>query len=119
LEDVAAKYEIVPHICFDTKVEAARWNEESCTWHVSSARGEFVSRVLISAVGMLNTPKWPDIRGLEVFRGKLLHSARWDRDLDVSGSCASRELDRPEILEESSRAAIPAAPWVRSSARSC
>jgi cation diffusion facilitator CzcD-associated flavoprotein CzcO len=86
LEDVAAKYEIVPHIIFDAKVEAARWNEESCTWRVSSTRGEFVSRVLISAVGMLNTPKWPDIRGLEAFGGKLLHSARWNSDLAVSGS---------------------------------
>ncbi len=86
LEDVAAKHEIVPHIRFDTKVEAARWNEESCTWHVSSARGEFVSRVLISAVGMLNTPKWPDIHGLEAFGGKLFHSARWNSDIDVSGS---------------------------------
>jgi cation diffusion facilitator CzcD-associated flavoprotein CzcO len=53
---------------------------------VSSARGEFVSRVLISAVGMLNTPKWPDIPELEAFGGKLLHSARWNSDLDVSGS---------------------------------
>jgi cation diffusion facilitator CzcD-associated flavoprotein CzcO len=86
LEDVAAQYEIAPHILFDAKVEAARWNEENCTWHVSSTRGEFVSRVLISAVGMLNTPKWPDIRGLEAFGGKLLHSARWNSDLDISGS---------------------------------
>jgi cation diffusion facilitator CzcD-associated flavoprotein CzcO len=86
LEDVADRYEIAPHIRFDTKVEAARWNEESGTWHVSSTRGEFVSRVLISAVGMLNVPKWPDIPGLEAFNGKLLHSARWDSDLDVAGS---------------------------------
>jgi cation diffusion facilitator CzcD-associated flavoprotein CzcO len=85
LEDVAARYEIVPHIRFDTKVEAARWDEESCTWRVSSARGEFVSRILISAVGMLNSPKWPDIPGIDAFGGKLLHSARWDGDLDVSG----------------------------------
>ena len=107
LEDVAAKHEIVPHIRFDTKVEAARWNEESCTWHVSSARGEFVSRVLISAVGMLNTPKWPDIRGLEAFGGKLLHSARWPRDLDVSGrtlavigSAATAVQMAPELAKE-------------------
>jgi len=107
LEDVAAKYEIVPHIRFDTKVEAARWDEESCTWHVSSARGDFVSRVLISAVGMLNMPKWPDIRGLEAFAGKLLHSARWDSDLDVSGrslavigSAATAVQMAPELAKE-------------------
>jgi len=107
LEDVAAKYEIVPHILFDAKVEAARWNEESCTWRVSSTRGEFVSRVLISAVGMLNTPKWPDISGLETFGGKLLHSARWDRGLDVSGrtlavigSAATAVQMAPELAKD-------------------
>jgi len=110
LEDVAAKHEIVPHIRFETKVEAARWNEESCTWHVSTARGEFVSRVLISAVGMLNTPKWPDIRGLEAFGGRLLHSARWDPDLDVSGStlavigsAATAVQMAPELAKEAAQ----------------
>jgi cation diffusion facilitator CzcD-associated flavoprotein CzcO len=86
LEDVAAKHKIVSHIRFDTKVQSARWNEESCTWHMSSTQGDFTSHVLVSAVGMLNTPKWPDIPGLEVFGGKLLHSSRWNSDLDVAGS---------------------------------
>jgi cation diffusion facilitator CzcD-associated flavoprotein CzcO len=107
LEDVAAKYEVVPHIRFDAKVEAARWNEETRTWHVSSARGELVARVLISAVGMLNLPKWPDVPGLEGFGGKLLHSARWDRDLDLSGralavigSAATAVQMAPELARE-------------------
>lgn len=29
--------------------------------------------------------KWPDIKGLHDFKGKLLHSARWDVDWDYSG----------------------------------
>jgi cation diffusion facilitator CzcD-associated flavoprotein CzcO len=86
LEDVAATYDLVPRIRFNTKVEAARWNEEGATWHVSSTRGEFASHVLVSAVGMLNTPQWPDVPGLTNFGGKLFHSARWDSDVDLSGS---------------------------------
>jgi cation diffusion facilitator CzcD-associated flavoprotein CzcO len=107
LQNVAAEYEIVPHIVFDAKVGVARWNEESCTWRVSSTRGEFVSRVLISAVGMLNTPKWPDISGLETFGGTLLHSARWDPGLNVSGrtlaiigSAATAVQMAPELAKE-------------------
>jgi len=33
---------------------------------------------LVSAVGQLNQPRYPDIKGLENFKGKIMHSARWD-----------------------------------------
>jgi hypothetical protein len=33
---------------------------------------------LVSAVGQLNQPQYPDIEGLENFKGKIMHSARWD-----------------------------------------
>jgi cation diffusion facilitator CzcD-associated flavoprotein CzcO len=35
--------------------------------------------VIISARGGLNIYKWPEIGGLETFKGKLLHSAVWDQ----------------------------------------
>lgn len=34
--------------------------------------------ILIAARGNLNEFKWPDIKGLESFKGKLMHSAAWD-----------------------------------------
>lgn len=34
--------------------------------------------VLINATGTLNNWKWPDIPGLQDFKGTLLHSANWD-----------------------------------------
>lgn len=40
--------------------------------------------ILISATGALNNWKWPDIPGLHDFKGKLMHSARWDEDYDYS-----------------------------------
>lgn len=36
------------------------------------------SDFLVSAVGTLNEPKFPDIAGLGDFKGKVMHSARWD-----------------------------------------
>jgi cation diffusion facilitator CzcD-associated flavoprotein CzcO len=41
------------------------------------------SSFLVSAVGQLNVPKYPDIKGLESFKGKFMHSARWDWDYDL------------------------------------
>ena len=36
------------------------------------------SDFLVSAVGQLNVPSWPDIKGVDSFSGKVMHSARWD-----------------------------------------
>jgi cation diffusion facilitator CzcD-associated flavoprotein CzcO len=41
------------------------------------------SDFLISAVGQLNQPRYPDIEGLNDFKGKIMHSARWDWSYDM------------------------------------
>lgn len=41
------------------------------------------SGFLVSAVGQLNVPKYPDIKGVDSFQGKKMHSARWDWDYDL------------------------------------
>ena len=40
---------------------------------------------LVSGVGQLNYPRYPDIEGLEEFKGKIMHSARWDWTYDLAG----------------------------------
>jgi cation diffusion facilitator CzcD-associated flavoprotein CzcO len=41
---------------------------------------------LVSAVGQLNTPQYPEIPGLkDEFQGKVIHSARWDWSYDLAG----------------------------------
>ena len=42
------------------------------------------SDFLVSAVGQLNVPKWPDVEGIDDFSGKKMHSARWDWSYDVT-----------------------------------
>ena len=43
------------------------------------------SDFLISAVGQLNSPKYPEIAGIDTFKGKMMHSARWDWSYDLQG----------------------------------
>ena len=43
---------------------------------------EIRSDFLVSAVGQLNQPKWPEIEGITNFAGKKMHSARWDWSYD-------------------------------------
>ena len=37
------------------------------------------------STGPLNQPRWPDIPGLETFKGPRLHSARWDATVPLAG----------------------------------
>lgn len=41
--------------------------------------------ILINAGGILNNWKWPDIPGLERFKGELFHSASWDASAELEG----------------------------------
>ena len=36
-------------------------------------------------MGPLTEPKFPDVPGLDDFAGKVMHSARWDHDYDLTG----------------------------------
>jgi cation diffusion facilitator CzcD-associated flavoprotein CzcO len=46
---------------------------------------EISTDFLVSAVGQLNVPKWPNIPGIEGFGGRVMHSARWDWSCDLEG----------------------------------
>ncbi len=96
LIQVAHKYQLYRHIRFNSSVEEARWDDNSQKWRVVIKRlggkeaeiGETYmvqSDFLVSAVGQLNMPKYPNIRGLSTFQGKVMHSARWDWNYDFRG----------------------------------
>jgi len=87
---VARDFGIYEHIRFSTEVVDTRYDEERHRWvaDLRSADGEveqLESNVLIAAVGAFGTPKWPAIDGLERFRGDLMHTAQWDRSVDLDG----------------------------------
>lgn len=87
---VAERHDLLAHIRFGTAVEAldhdaatGRWSVHTCTH--DGTRESVDAAFVISAVGILNRPKWPEIPGLDSFAGPLLHTAQWDRDFDWRG----------------------------------
>lgn len=44
---------------------------------------EHVCDVLINATGILNSWKWPDVKGVGIFKGQMAHSAAWDPTIDL------------------------------------
>jgi len=85
LQEVIDEFDLREHFRFETKVERVEW-DGSRGYHVWTSDGEgLYCRAVISAVGLLNEPRYPDWPGLADFAGPVFHSARWDGDADLAG----------------------------------
>jgi cation diffusion facilitator CzcD-associated flavoprotein CzcO len=85
-EDCARRFGLLPHCRFRTELESAAFDEDAGLWRLRTKEGEEVAaEVLVSGVGQLSRPLYPKLPGLESFRGKTFHSARWDHSYDLEG----------------------------------
>lgn len=85
LERCVDELGVRPHIRFRCGVTRAVFDERDGMWTISTPDGERRARVLISATGAITRPAMPEIPGIERFRGKLFHSARWDHGHRLDG----------------------------------
>ncbi|KWX02931.1 Cyclohexanone monooxygenase [Carbonactinospora thermoautotrophica] len=85
LKHCAEKYRITPHIRFGTELVGAEYDDATGTWRVRTNRGAITTRALVLATGPLHQPAYPDIPGIDRFRGKAFHSAEWDHGYDLAG----------------------------------
>jgi len=90
LEHVAEKFNLRPHIRFETEVKSADYDQETQRWKVAVRQADgshetLKTNILISAVGIFNPIKLPDIKGLERFAGSCFHTAEWPADVDLTG----------------------------------
>jgi cation diffusion facilitator CzcD-associated flavoprotein CzcO len=90
LVGLADKYGLREHIRFGTEVEALWWDEARRQWQIhfvdsDGNRDVHYARVVVTAAGYLNRPRWPDVPGRESFAGISIHSAQWDAALNLAG----------------------------------
>ena len=86
LEHCVEKHALGPHLRCNAEVARAEFLEPEGRWRIELASGEVLrTPVLISSVGQLNRPAWPDLPGMESFEGITFHSAEWDHGSDLSG----------------------------------
>lgn len=112
LSEVCNKYEIIDKIQCNTDVEGCTWLEDEEVWEVTtrlmapgtgdlSARDrqkemdegrpvylkteKIRAKIILSCVGGLVEPRsWPNVPGIESFKGETFHSARWRYDVDFN-----------------------------------
>jgi 4-hydroxyacetophenone monooxygenase len=89
-EGVVSHHQLQQHFRFSTEVTGAVFDEANNLWAVDTVdkdgvNEQYVVNSVISAVGQLNRPIFPDIPGVESFGGQWCHSAAWDDSIDCTG----------------------------------
>jgi len=89
LDGVAREYRIFDQIDFETEFTGCEWNATAKQWVVHTKQnGEEVTyraRAVVMALGFLTRPSFPDVEGLDRFKGPVLHGGYWDDSVDLSG----------------------------------
>jgi cation diffusion facilitator CzcD-associated flavoprotein CzcO len=86
LEETVDQFGLRPHLQLGVAVESATWDDERHVWRLTLDDGRTDEcDVLVSAVGFLNVPRYPDWPGLDDFAGPKFHTARWQHEHDLTG----------------------------------
>ena len=91
--EVIAENELAKHIRYRHRISSASWSSETNLWTIEAVKldgGEakiFTANFLWMCQGYYRhsegyTPEW---RGMDVFKGRIVHPQRWPDDLDIEG----------------------------------
>jgi cation diffusion facilitator CzcD-associated flavoprotein CzcO len=105
-EHVARKYGLLDHVVFGAELVKSTY--KSGSWDLEFANGNQVqAQHLVSCIGGLHVPSFPEIEGRDGFEGASFHSAKWDHSVNlkgkrvaVVGSAASALQLIPEIVDD-------------------
>jgi cyclohexanone monooxygenase len=110
INHVADRFDLRQHFQFETRVEAATYDEDVDRWTVRTSDGnETTGRFLIMATGCLSSTNTPDIAGIDSFAGDVLHTGQWphdgvelaDKRVGIIGTGSSGVQAIPVLAEES------------------
>ena len=122
LKQCVEKYKLSPAIRFESDARQVVFDEDAHLWRVKTADGAvFIARSVVLAMGPLSQPAYPELPGLQRFRGRAFHSAEWDHSYDlrgkrvaVIGTGASAIQFIPQIAPEVAELHVfqRTAPWI-------
>ena len=87
LAGVAAEPALAGRIRYGTRMRRAGWRGDHWAVALEGPRGARTIRArrLALATGMLHAPRRPDLPGLDLFGGPVVHTAEWNEGLDWRG----------------------------------
>ncbi|MDX1626788.1 MAG: NAD(P)/FAD-dependent oxidoreductase, partial [Wenzhouxiangellaceae bacterium] len=82
----AERFGVAGHVETGCGVTRMTWNDGARAWDIDDERGRsWTADFVVSAIGGLSRPAFPDLAGLEDFAGRIVHSQQWDESVDVDG----------------------------------
>lgn len=82
----ADRFDVRKLIRFDRFVSAALYDDDRNLWSVTLNTGEHLeARFVIMATGPLTAVVWPDLAGIDDFKGERYHTARWPDSVALAG----------------------------------
>jgi cyclohexanone monooxygenase len=87
INHVADRFDLRRDVQLNTRIKSAVFQSEANEWIVKTDTGEEIrARYCVMAAGNLSTPRVPDFKGLQAFKGKWYHSGLWPHEgVDFSG----------------------------------
>lgn len=86
MNEVADTYDLRRSYQFNTRATATHFNDETGLWHVTTDRGQTVTcKYLITGLGLLSATNTPKFRGIDSFKGQILHTGAWPEGIDLKG----------------------------------
>lgn len=85
MNEVADHLDLRRSYKFNTKVDGAQYNEETGLWSITTDSGETVTaKYLVTGLGLLSATNVPAFKGVDDFKGRILHTGAWPEDVDLS-----------------------------------
>ena len=79
-------YGLAPYLRLNTRFREAIWDESEGVWNATAGDATHIrARVLVSGMGALHVPRYPELPGAERFSGPAFHSSTWDHSVDLAG----------------------------------
>ena len=112
---VADRYDLWQDMQFNTRIEAAHFDEGAGRWIVRTDQGDVVSaQHVVMAVGTLSTPKLPETPGIETYQGETYQTQKWPhggvdftgRRVAVIGTGSSAIQSIPLIAEQAAHLTV-------------
>jgi cation diffusion facilitator CzcD-associated flavoprotein CzcO len=86
LKRCVERYEIASNIRLNTRFHEAIWDESETVWHAAAGESMRIrARVLVSGIGGLHVPHYPELKGIESFSGPQFHSSNWNHAVELAG----------------------------------
>ncbi|CAN5296463.1 NAD(P)/FAD-dependent oxidoreductase [soil metagenome] len=115
INHVVDRYDLRKHIKLSARVKSMTYDADTNLWTTVTEAGEsFRSKFVVTALGLLSDPYYPDFAGMDDFKGPLYHTARWPKEgidykgkrVAIIGSAASAVQAAPIIAKEAAHLTI-------------